>query len=241
MNLDSPVNIIAPSSGRMELAALPGGGRLRVRDNQNDIVAELTAALNVAVLALGGSGYDGTVFVKDGAGQIVIHLNGRDQEIRLFNADGQQTISLDGGEGDIKLTGGDTAEEFAVVDDAVDVIPSGSVMVICPDGRLTPSSEPYDRRVAGVISGAGSLRPGVVLGTGGGGHRRPVALAGTACCLADATRTPIDVGDLLTTSDTRGHAMRAVDPCAAFGAVLGKSLGALSSGTGLLPMLVALQ
>ena len=239
MDLNSPVNIIAPNIGRIELSALSGGGRLRIRDNENDITAELTAALNVAVLSLGGSGCDGTVFVKNGAGERVIHLNGRDQDIRLFNADGDQTIILDGGIGDIKLTGGDTAEEFELVDD--DVVPPGSVMVICPDGRLATSRRVYDRRVAGVISGAGDARPGIVLGTGGRGHRQPVALAGRVCCQADATDTPIDVGDLLTTSSTPGHAMKADDPAAAFGAVLGKSLGALPSGTGLIPILVALQ
>jgi hypothetical protein len=239
MDLNSPVNIIAPNIGRIELSALSGGGRLRIRDNENDITAELTAALNVAVLSLGGSGYDGTVFIKNGAGERVIHLNGRDQDVRLFNADGDQTIILDGGTGDIKLTGGDTAEEFELVDD--DVVPPGSVMVISPDGRLATSLQPYDRRVAGVISGAGDGRPGIVLGTGGRGPRQPVALAGRVCCQADATHAPIDAGDLLTTSSIPGHAMKADDPAATFGAVLGKSLGALPSGTGLIPILVALQ
>jgi hypothetical protein len=91
-----------------------------------------------------------------------------------------------------------------------------------------------------VISGAGSLRPGIVLGAGGAG-RQPVALAGRVCCRVDASFASIDVGDLLTTSATPGHAMRATDPQAAFGAVLGKSLGALRAGTGLVPVLVALQ
>jgi hypothetical protein len=239
MDLESPVNITIPNQGRMELAALPGGGRLRIRDNDNDITAELAAALNVAVLALGGSEYNGSVMVKDATGKTVIHLNGRDHDIRLFNADGDQTLLLDGGLGDIKLTGGDAAEDFELVDEGD--VPAGSVMVIADDGKLATSRRPYDRRVAGVISGAGSLRPGIVLGTGSGGRRQPVALAGRVCCRVDATDAPIDVGDLLTSSSNPGYAMKVSNPTKAFGAVLGKALGPRSHGTGLIPILVALQ
>jgi hypothetical protein len=92
-----------------------------------------------------------------------------------------------------------------------------------------------------VISGAANLRPGIVLGTGGAGERRPVALAGKVCCWADAAYAPIDVGDLLTSSPTPGHAMKAADRAESFGAVLGKALGPLSHGTALIPILVALQ
>jgi hypothetical protein len=237
MDLDSPVNVIAPNIGRIELHALAGGGRLRVRDNEGDIGAELTAALNVAVLGLGGSAFDGSILVKNAAGRTVISVSGRDNDIRFFSDDGDQTIIIDGDAGDIKLTGGDAAEDFEL-DDAV---PAGTVMVIGPDGRLAPSREPYDRRVAGVISGAGSCKPGLLLGAGGEGCRQPVALAGRVFCLADAAPRPIAVGDLLTTSPTPGHAMKAHDPKAAFGAVLGKSLGSLSTGLGLIPILVALQ
>jgi hypothetical protein len=60
-------------------------------------------------------------------------------------------------------------------------------------------------------------------------------------CRVDASYGPIDVGDLLTTSPTEGHAMRASDPSRSFGATLGKALDCWSSGTGLVPILVALQ
>lgn len=239
MDLDSPVNITAPNVGRIELSALFGGGRVQIRDNDNNIIGELEAALGVTVLALGGSEYFGNVFVKDATGTNVIQLSGRDQDITLFNADGDQTIILDGAIGDIKLTGGDAAEDFEIVDQRV--VPPGSVMVIADQEKLAVSSEPYDRRVAGVISGAGSLRPGIVLGTCSGGQRQPVALAGRVCCQADATYAPIDVGDLLTSSSNPGHAMKASSPSEAFGAVLGKALGPLPHGTGLIPVLVALQ
>ena len=56
----------------------------------------------------------------------------------------------------------------------------------------------------------------------------------------DADHASIEVGDLLTTSSTPGHAMKAVDASRAFGAVLGKALEPLTAGRGLLPILVAL-
>jgi hypothetical protein len=60
-------------------------------------------------------------------------------------------------------------------------------------------------------------------------------------CRAEADSGPIGIGDLLTTSGTPGHAMRAGDPGRAFGAVIGKALAGLASGRGLIPVLVALQ
>jgi hypothetical protein len=66
-------------------------------------------------------------------------------------------------------------------------------------------------------------------------------LSGTAYCQVDARQEPIQVGDLLTTSATPGHAMKASDPLQAFGAVIGKALQPLPAGTGLIPILLALQ
>jgi len=60
-------------------------------------------------------------------------------------------------------------------------------------------------------------------------------------CKVDASYSPIDRGDLLTTSETPGHAMKAADPRLAFGAILGKALRPLVAGRGLIPVLVALQ
>ena len=64
---------------------------------------------------------------------------------------------------------------------------------------------------------------------------------GKVYCKVDAQYAPIEVGDLLTTSPTLGHAMKAEDPWKAFGAVLGKALRPLAAGQGLIPILIALQ
>jgi hypothetical protein len=141
---------------------------------------------------------------------------------------------------DIILTNGDCAEDFAV-DPLADVGP-GTVLVLDETGVLALSSSAYDRRVAGVVSGAGEFKPGIVLGRKpGSGQTATIALVGKTYCKADAEYGFIAVGDLLTTSPTRGHAMKAVDPAKAFGSVIGKALRPLQSGRGLIPILVALQ
>ena len=64
---------------------------------------------------------------------------------------------------------------------------------------------------------------------------------GKVYCKVDAEPSPLEVGDLLTTSTTPGHAMKADDPTRAFGAIIGKALLPLKSGRGLIPILIALQ
>jgi hypothetical protein len=141
--------------------------------------------------------------------------------------------------GDIVLANADCAEDFDVVS-ASSAAP-GTVMVASERGVLHPSSQAYDRRVVGVISGAGQYRPGLVLDKQPSEtNRSPVALLGKVCCKATAEFGAIAVGDLLTTSPTTGHAMKASDPARAFGAVIGKALSPLQEGQGLIPILVAL-
>jgi hypothetical protein len=141
---------------------------------------------------------------------------------------------------DVVLMGADCAEHFDIADN-VQCEP-GTVMVINDEGMLEPSSVPYDRRVAGVVSGAGDFRPGIILDKQTDSNARlPVALVGKVYCKADARGGPIHLGDPLTTSDRAGFAMKASESSRAFGAVIGKALRPLTEGQGLIPILVALQ
>ncbi len=142
--------------------------------------------------------------------------------------------------GDIRLVNADCAEDFNI---GVDLsVEPGTVMVLGEEGALFPSLHAYDKRVAGVISGAGDYKPGIVLDKQeSGGNRQPVALLGKVFCKVDAQYGAIEVGDLLTTSPTPGHAMKADDPLKAFGSVIGKAFRPLAAGQGLIPILIALQ
>ena len=141
---------------------------------------------------------------------------------------------------DVSLIGADCAEEFNV--SSVNVIDPGTVMVIDDNGAVKPSEQAYDKRVAGVISGAGNYRAGITLDKQNfPNSRKPIALVGKVYCKVDAGYGTVAVGDLLTTSPTPGYAMNAKDRDKAFGAVIGKALQPLESGQSLIPILVALQ
>jgi hypothetical protein len=142
--------------------------------------------------------------------------------------------------GDIRLTNADCAEDFDV--SGVVKLEPGTVMVLGNEGTLSESQQAYDKRVAGVISGAGDYKPGIVLDKQQtSGNRQPIALMGKVFCKVDAQFGAIEVGDLLTTSPTPGHAMKTSDPLKASGAVIGKALRPLTEGQGLIPILIALQ
>ncbi len=59
--------------------------------------------------------------------------------------------------------------------------------------------------------------------------------------LVAADAAPIKIGDLLTTSPTKGHAQKVLDPSQALGAIIGKALAPLEKGNGKIPVLVMLQ
>jgi hypothetical protein len=142
----------------------------------------------------------------------------------------------------LRITGGaDLAEPFPMAEDKLE---PGSVVVIDEErtGRLKLSSTAYDTRVAGIISGANGINPGLSLYQHGALEgSQEVALTGRVYAKADATSAPIRPGDLLTTSDTPGYAMKAGDHQRAQGAVLGKAMSGLPSGKGLILVLVTLQ
>lgn len=167
--------------------------------------------------------------------------------IDVRDTNGVATISLDGtGVATVKvldITGGsDVAEPFPTR--AEEDADPGSVMVIDDEhpGRLKLARTAHDTRVAGVISGANGVQPGLLLRqTGVLDQGKHVALTGRVYVKADAAYGPIKAGDLLTTSDTPGHAMKVRDHTAAQGAILGKAMTALKDGTGHVLVLVTLQ
>ncbi len=142
----------------------------------------------------------------------------------------------------LEITGGaDLAEPFKMSEGQ---LTPGSVVVIDEEnpGHLKLAAQAYDRRVAGIISGANGVNPGIALHQEGaleGGQN--VALTGRVYVHADASAGAIKPGDLLTTSDTPGHAMKVGDHAKSQGAILGKAMTGLKSGQGLVLVLVTLQ
>jgi len=146
--------------------------------------------------------------------------------------------------GVLQITGGtDIAEPFAIT--AAEAVKPGMVVAIDPErpGHLRIANKAYDRTVAGIVSGANGIHPGLTMKQEGTAADKSifVALTGRVYCWADASYDPIEPGDLLTTSDTPGHATKVTDHTKAQGATIGKAMTELKQGTGLVLVLVALQ
>ena len=193
---------------------------------------------NRGTLSAGGLSDYGELVLKDNVGNTRIRLDTSSWAPLTIGS--QPAIHLNGYAGNIILRNAYAAEEFDVPQ-TEDTSP-GTVMVIDKEDSLRTSKEAYDKKVVGVVSGAGECHPGIVLdrqNTAAG--RVPVALMGKAYCRVDASYGAIEVGDLLTTSPTPGHAMKAADHNRVFGAVIGKALRPLMEGRGLVLILIALQ
>lgn len=180
---------------------------------------------------------------------------GNGADISLYNAAGQLAIQIDTNYNngansriivdELQIAGGsDLSEQFDIASASGEPKPG---MVVCIDpanpGKLIVSSKANDRTVAGVISGAGGVKPGMYMGQAGtaADGKSPVALTGRVYCFVDASNGAIQPGDLLTTSATPGHAMKVSDHGAAQGAIIGKAMSSLESGQGLVLVLVNLQ
>ncbi|HKR14585.1 MAG TPA: hypothetical protein VJT15_21135 [Pyrinomonadaceae bacterium] len=123
-------------------------------------------------------------------------------------------------------------------------LPAGTVVVLdsSKTNQVIASTQAYDSRVAGVIS----LQPGLVLGEPGEG-RVLVATTGRVKVKVDASNGPIQIGDLLVTSDTTGMATKSIPveiggvrihrP----GTLIGKALEPLAKGAGEILVLLSMQ
>ncbi len=226
-----------------------GGGYVGVRDASGTVTAQISGA------EVNGQGAQITLAKSDGTPTIFLdaELGSGGGSIRVAKSDGTVPIKIDAsasGGGRVttqvlEITGGsDLSEQFDISPGAASPEP-GTLLCIDPEhaGRLVPSARAYDTTVAGVLSGAGGVRTGLVMGQAGSEATGslPVALTGRVYCRVDAAYGSIRPGDLLTTSNTPGHAMKASNPDRARGAILGKAMTPLNSGRGLVLVLVALQ
>ncbi len=245
------------------------GGLLRLVNSLAEITATLSAgadggslrlnnhATEVVYLGRSGTG-SGSLFemsMSDGTDTIELVADvggvGAGSILRMRDGSGANTVVLDGRTGwtstkVLEITGGSDFSEKFDVSPAQGSPRPGMVVSIDPrnPGALVASATAYDRKVAGVISGAGGVSTGMMMGQPGtladGSH--PVALSGRVYCYAEARGHAIEPGDLLTTSSLAGHAMRVSDHSRSAGAVIGKAMTGLNAGqTGLVLVLVNLQ
>ena len=177
--------------------------------------------------------WNGDVGIGTTSPQAALEING---SLR-FTADGSvQTSAWTG-----VLCGGDYAESVDVTGNRTNYEP-GDVLVLDGDnpGKMLKSIEAYSSSVSGIYS----TKPGTV------GRRQttakspdevPMAVIGIVPAKVSAENGPIKVGDLLVTSSTSGYAMKGTDRSRMLGAVVGKAMAKLETGTGVIEVLVTLQ
>jgi hypothetical protein len=228
-----------------ELIGNSYGGRLNTYDENG-----------ISTVILGSSSSGGFAYFYQADGGIGVIVDGESSgagHLTIYGTNGSAVITLDGQDANgngrvvtqvLQITGGsDLSENFNV---RAETAPQAGMVVsidAAHPGELRLSASPYDRTVAGVISGAGGVSTGMLMGQKGtpADGRHPVALTGRVYCQADASGGAIQPGDLLTTSATPGHAMKVTDHARAQGAIIGKAMTSLEQGKGLVLVLVSLQ
>ncbi len=223
-----PLHAVSPTSGVSAVFGTAGSGTANAgvfgastASNGNGIIGE--AHNGGAAYGVWGRAANGIGGYFEG-GSYALYANGRARV------------------GVLEIAGADVAEKFPSSEATAD---PGTVMEIDPEnpGHLRTSRSEYSTRVAGVVSGAGDLPVGAILGHLPGHEDAPaIALSGRVWVRCDASSAAIAPGDLLTTSATPGHAMKSADRERSHGAVLGKAMTSLARGErGLVLVLVNLQ
>jgi hypothetical protein len=180
------------------------------------------------------------LFINRPGGDILHGAVSQNPDITVFRVDGTGRVFADGG---FQPSGADFAESMAVTGDRSKYVP-GDLLVIDSSARrrLALAQQPYSTLVAGIYS----TKPGMLGSTRkvdeiAAADEVPLAVVGIVPCKVTAENGSISAGDLLVTSSTPGRAMKGTDRSKMLGAVIGKALEPLSSGNGVIQVLVTLQ
>jgi hypothetical protein len=203
----------------------------------------------MAAYIINGSNFATAHFANSGTGEVLYLQNGGTDASGTGGGDFIKAVNNPENDAQFRvLTSGEVrsdvgfntpAADFAEMLPAEAGLEPGDVLVIGEDSKLTRSTTPRQANVAGVYS----TKPGFVGGQPVNGEKAdaiPLAVVGIIPVKVSAENGPIRPGNLLTTSSTPGHAMKAgANP--ALGTVIGKALGTHKQGTGVIQMLAILQ
>lgn len=239
------------ANGDPKLIRFGDGNFVHIGENGADDTLELKANKisllpTSGFMTVGGIGNEQVSLGGDGNGDVELGSNNPATTlVALYNRGSNQLMNLSCRDASVRtLTiygGADLAEPFAMSHENVE---PGSVVIIDDEnpGKLRMSHSAYDKKVAGIVSGADGIRPGIsmiqedMLEAG-----ENVALSGRVYVKANNSAGDIQPGDLLTTSAIPGEAMKASDHDRSQGAILGKAMTELSDASGMVLVLVTLQ
>jgi hypothetical protein len=228
-------------------------GALATVSKDNTLVLGGTGASSVTVAIGTASPYtDYALDVEDtlshgiDSGEVV-NANGGNIYLGMTNGAHMFRVGTDGtvyADGGFNASGADFAESVAVRGGRAQYQP-GDVLEIDPgaDRHLALARHAYSTLVAGIYS----TKPGVLASAHHiddpaiGGSEVPLAVVGIVPCKVTAGNGPIARGDLLVASDRSGYAMKGTDRSRLVGAVVGKAMEPLPSGTGVIQVLVTVQ
>jgi len=220
---ESQTPIVFYTNANTQVGGLYGSSSERMRVDYNGNVGIGTTAPGATLEVNGTAKIDTSLSVGTGG-------------ITFSGQPGIQTTPWTG-----VLCGGDYAEAVNAKGSLRTYEP-GDVLVIGDgvEGEVQKSAEPYSTMVAGIFA----TKPGVI------GRRQslvkdaeeiPMAMVGIVPTKVTAENGSIHRGDLLVTSSTSGYAMKGTDRSRLVGAVIGKAMGSLETGTGVIEVLVTLQ
>jgi hypothetical protein len=228
----------------------PGSHRLSVVSSTSSGIP--SATINAENLSA-GNGIAAHLETNGTDATLVIDQNGTGDHIKTFDNGNLRFRVSDAGnvtaDGTITGGGADLAEAIWF-DGEESTYGPGDVLVVSPHSNrsVVRSTSPYARSVVGVYA----TKPGVVLTEDAFEQetrkRLPLAVIGIVPTKVSGENGPIARGDLLVTSTTPGHAMKA-DPVEIngvevypTGTILGKALEPFDgSGTGVIEVLVNTQ
>ncbi len=228
-------NLRTQRSFRIEKNSAVGSIRMRALDNPEIKIFDVNGAENVRITSeINGSG--GAILLGD-------MVNGDTNSIRLttnFGGTGDARVITD----ELQINGGaDLAEMFDITNNEDQIIP-GMLVSIDPKnaGKLKITHQAFDQKIAGIIAGANGIKPGILMGQDGteAFGDQLVTLNGRTYVRANNSGGTIKIGDLLTSSNVQGEAMRVKNRKKAQGAIIGKAMTEIDE-SGFVLILVNLQ